>query len=125
MLAAGDRLHPEKGLDYLGENWDTLEERKIDRAINERERRVRRIVGEVITAMQAASTFDYALQLCQSTKHQVVYLSRDDKGLKDNLHALVAAGVARSSFNDSFIEPVADGFIYGFHEEYSYLLREM
>ena len=124
VLLAGDRLHPNKGVDYLGSGWRTLDDDKLDSQIAERENATNAILSDVITALKDDG-YDAACSRANASNHQVVYLSRTKQGTRDQLQVLADTGVYVGDFQDHLIDKAANQLVLCFQESNSFFMGDV
>jgi hypothetical protein len=122
LIAAGDRLHPKKGFDFVGPSWRYLDKAECNRLLDERERATKKIVDQVEHALKSRG-YEAAQELAKTTSpFQVVFLADSEPATQAVVQHLMSLGLGERELSDCDFGKRGNFLYFHWEENLSYFL---
>jgi hypothetical protein len=122
LVTAGDRLHPAKGFDFLGNDWVDIDESERFRLLDEREAAVEEIVDEVVRTLVSRGYSAAQEDAKAASPFQVVFLSDSEQDTEALLLHLLQIGLGTQELSDCDFGKRGAFLYFRWDENLSYFL---
>ena len=122
FFRAGNRLHPTKGYDFLGQGWKGLPDDVVRRQLDQRDRVVEAIVNRFLRIL-VDQGYSVARDFTESaSEYQVLFVGSSQDETAKCLSQMFERGLGENELSDNFLEQIGRYLVFGYDENLSYYM---